>query len=487
MTDPESSPAGDPAVLHAALLRVHGSQGGSVGVGFLVTEDLVLTCAHVVSTALGLPGGETPPEGAQLTLDAALLAVPGQEPVPGRASVRVWGPAQPASVDLAVLALDAPLPGTRPIRLIKTGPQETWDHQARVFGFPQGRPGGVWHRGVLRAQQADQWVQLDLSGQGHRVSAGFSGTAVWDKELGGVVGLMAVAEAGNPPVSYLIPTKVLISAWPELEPLTEPPSLEPLAEPPSPFRGLKAFQESDTEVYFGRDDDADKVAKITAAEPWTTLVGPSGCGKSSLALAGVIPRRRKAGDCAVVVHFAAYNTALRALAAALLPLQSPELSEADRPARITALTEELATRGLRETAFRILELQSRKRLLIVLDQFEELLDQSDSAIAELAEVLDGPNTPDNVAVLATLRADLLEHALKHSRLGKLVGKKIQALQPMRPDQLREVISKPVDAVPGAFYEDRLVERILADAGSEPGILPLLGFTLDQFGGGAGAD
>ncbi|MEU4788047.1 trypsin-like peptidase domain-containing protein [Nocardiopsis alba] len=471
MTTPEPSAGGDPAALHAALLRVQDSRGEPVGVGFLVAEDLVLTCAHVVSTALGLPGGEMPPDGAQLVLEAALLpAMPGREPVSGTARVRVWGPAQPAAADLAVLALEAPLPGARPIRLIKTGPQQTWDHPSRVFGFPQGHPEGVWHSGTLRARLAGQWVQLDQSGQGHRVSAGFSGSAVWDEQLGGVVGLMTVAEAGTPPVSYLIPTDRLIAAWPDLG---------PLAEPPSPFRGLNAFQESDTGSYFGREADADQLAAITARERWTTLVGPSGCGKSSLAMAGVIPRRRKAGDSAVVVHFAAYNTALRALAAALLQELNPELSEAERPARITELTEELATRGIRETAFRILELKKSSRLLVVLDQFEELLDQSDSAIDELAEVLGGPGTPDQVAVLATLRADLLEHALAHPRLGPLVSRKIQALQPMRPDQLREVIAKPVDAVPGARYEDELIERILADAGSEPGILPLLGFTLDQ--------
>ncbi|MFD7451808.1 trypsin-like peptidase domain-containing protein [Kitasatospora sp. NPDC059827] len=471
MTSPEPVAGGDPAALHAALLRVQDSRGEPVGVGFLVAEDLVLTCAHVVSTALGLPGGEMPPDGAQLVLDAALLpAMPEREPMSGTARVRVWGPAQPAAADVAVLALEAPLPSARPIRLIKTGPQQTWDHPSRVFGFPQGHPEGVWHSGTLRARLAGQWVQLDQSGQGHRVSAGFSGSAVWDEQLGGVVGLMTVAEAGTPPVSYLIPTDRLIAAWPDLG---------PLVEPPSPFRGLNAFQESDAGSYFGREADADQLAAITASERWTTLVGPSGCGKSSLAMAGVSPRRRKAGDSAVMVHFAAYNTALRALAAALLQELDPELSEVERPARVTELTEELATRGIRETAFRILELKKTSRLLVVLDQFEELLDQSDSAIDELADVLGGPGTPDQVAVLATLRADLLEHALAHPRLGPLVSRKVQALPPMRPDQLREVIAKPVDAVPGARYEDELIERILADAGSEPGILPLLGFTLDQ--------
>lgn len=36
----------------------------------------------------------------------------------------------------------------------------------------------------------------------------------------------------------------------------------------------------------------------------------------------------------------------------------------------------------------------------------------------------------------------------------------------------------MDAVPAVRYETGLVDRILQDTGTEPGALPLLGFTLD---------
>ncbi|KQV20907.1 hypothetical protein ASE03_12585 [Kitasatospora sp. Root187] len=338
-----------------------------------------------------------------------------------------------------------------------------------MFGLPQGRPGGVWHAGVLRGRQADGWVQLDLSGEGYRVSGGFSGGAVWDQELGGVVGLMAVAEAGNPPVSYLLPASTLFASWPELQ---------ALALPPSPFRGLSPFREADAAVFFGRDADAVEVALIVGGERWTTLVGPSGCGKSSLAMAGVIPRRRQAGDVTAVVRFAWYDSGLRALAAALMPLLGPEPAEAERAGRISELAAELGQRGLREITHRILHLHSGQRLLLVVDQLEELLTLGDDDIDAVAEVLTGPSTTPAVAVLATLRADLLDAALVHPRLGPLVSRRVHALDPMTPDQLGEAVRRPIEAVPGISYEEALPERILADAGTGPGVLPLLGFTLD---------
>ncbi|GAB3157756.1 hypothetical protein GCM10027258_67290 [Amycolatopsis stemonae] len=86
--------------------------------------------------------------------------------------------------------------------------------------------------------------------------------------------------------------------------------------------------------------------------------------------------------------------------------------------------------------------------------------------------------PATVRVLCTLRADFLEPVLAHPLLGPVVSKRVCAVEPMRPEQLREIIAKPVGEVPGVHYEPHLAERILADTGSEPGALPLLGFTLD---------
>lgn len=458
-------PAEGPGSLDAAVLRIFAASGGSVGLGFLVTDRFALTCAHVVAAALGTEDDARPPVGAEVLLDLPLL---GPAQVGAKARVDQWFPALSSGAgDVAVLRLDVPLAGARPVRLVEV--DDVWGHPVRAYGLPDGRPGGVWHSGVLRHRQANGWVQADLVGDGYRVSPGFSGGPVWDDELAGVVGMVAVAESGEPPVSYLIPTSGLLATW---------PGLRELVLPPSPFRGLRPFMETDAAIFHGRRAESDEVAQIVAGTRWTTVVGPSGCGKSSLAMAGVLPRRRAAGDLPVTMRPGHHATPSHALASALLPLLEPELSETRRLTEISNLAAVLAVQGLHEIVPRVLELHGAERLLVVVDQFEELLDLLPTAVDELARVLFQEDTPAGVKVLCTLRADFLEPVLAHPRLGPVASKRVHALEPMRPDQLNKIITTPVDEIPGVRYEPGLDKRVLADAGAAPGALPLLGFTLD---------
>ncbi|MFJ4539372.1 trypsin-like peptidase domain-containing protein [Streptomyces tibetensis] len=450
-----------------------------MGLGFLVTDELALTCAHVINAALGTSLGTEPAADARIALKLPLLRAPaGSTPddaasgAPGvTASVECWIPPRSSGAgDVAVLRLDAVVRGGRPIRLVDA--PDVWKHPARVFGLPAGRRGGVWHSAVLRARQADGWVQADLAGGGYRVSAGFSGSPVWDEELRGVVGMMALAEKDEPPASYLIPTADLLDAWPELR---------DLALPPSPFRRLLAFEEADAAVFHGRRAESDAVARMVAGERWTAIVGPSGSGKSSLALAGVLPRLRPDNTSVIVLRPSAGSTPTAGLALELLALLEPDRSETDRLRHLPVFTETLVgTGGMANAVSRLLVRQHSRRLLVVLDQFEELLARDAAAVDDLAGVLFDETLPDTVRVLTTLRADFLGAVLDHPRLGRAFdGRQAYALGPMHPDQLRDVVTLPVDATPGVQYEAHLVDRILADTGTEPGALPLLGFALDQ--------
>ncbi|WP_331449121.1 serine protease [Streptomyces prasinus] len=463
-----------PKGLERALLRIRDGRGEPVGLGFLVSDTVALTCAHVVSAALGTPAGTPPGPGARVPVDLPLVAGGPQ----ADAVVELWlpprGPGDEPSgaADVAVLRFEAPLPGAGPVRLV--GADEPadglWGHRVRAFGLPAGRPGGVWHAGVLRGRQADGWVQADLVGGGYPVSRGFSGGPVWDDRLSGVVGMVTVAESARPPVSYLIPTDGLAAAWPELG---------PLVLPPSPFRGLQAFEEADATVFHGRRNESDKVARALEQQRWVTVVGPSGSGKSSLALAGVAPRLRARGARVVVMRPASGSSPLAALASALLPLLEPGLSETRLLARLPELAGELRHHGLSGTTDRLLARQDGDRLLLVVDQLEELLQQPADGVRELADVLFTADAlPPAVRVLATLRADFLEPVLGHPHLGPVTGRHLHALGPLGPDGLREIVTAPVDALPGVAYESRLADRILAETGTEPGALPLLALTLD---------
>lgn len=69
---------------------------------------------------------------------------------------------------------------------------------ARISDFPTGRSADVWHTGVLRSRQADDWIQTEPASDVYRVSEGFSGTPAWDEELSVVVRMMVAAESEEP-------------------------------------------------------------------------------------------------------------------------------------------------------------------------------------------------------------------------------------------------------------------------------------------------
>ncbi|MGW1192007.1 nSTAND1 domain-containing NTPase [Streptomyces sp. NPDC002559] len=478
-----------PKALDGALLRILDARRQPVGVGFLVSDTMALTCAHVISAALGTapePGARVPVDlplvpGAPSSDAAVERWVPPRGP-DGEPSGPAVGPAS-GTADIAVLRFPAPLPGAGPVRLVDANtraeepageragdvPDGHWGHPVRAFGLPVGRSGGVWHAGVLRGRQADGWVQADLVGDGYPVSRGFSGGPVWDDRLSGVVGMVTVAESGHPPVSYLIPTGGLLAAC---------PGLGPLVRPPSPFRGLAAFEEADAAVFHGRRAESDTIAHALDERQYVTVVGPSGSGKSSLALAGVAPRLRAHGA-VVVMRPESGSSPLAALASALLPLLQPGLPETRRLARLPELSGTLRRRGLADTTDRLLELHGGSRLLVIVDQLEELLQQPPDAVRELADVLFATDAlPPTVRVLTTLRADFLEPVLGNPHLGPATGRHLHALGPLGENGLRDIVTAPVDALPGVSYEPHLVERILADTGTEPGALPLLALTLD---------
>lgn len=207
--------------LKASIVRIFSTSKTIVGVGFLVSEKHVLTCAHVVAQALNIPPEDTtemPTE--EICLDFPLIA---SEKISAR--VIFWQPVQPSTSisvekvkDIAVLELQSDPPDRASfLRLVEAG--NLWEHPFRVFGFPAGHDDGVWASGVLREKQAEDWVQIeDVKESGFRVEQGFSGAPVWDEQLGRVVGMVVAAERRpDTKVAFIIPTAELIKALSQMK------------------------------------------------------------------------------------------------------------------------------------------------------------------------------------------------------------------------------------------------------------------------------
>ncbi len=196
--------------LNSAIVRIRTANGRTViGAGFLVTNQRIFTCAHVVTIALDLLQDSPNPSQDILRLDFPLLASDSIL----TACVIYWQP----TTDIAVLELTTDPPaGSKPVRLVTAN--NLWAHSFRAFGFPSSYEDGVWTSGVLRGQTAAGWVQIeDVKEPGYWIQPGFSGAPVWDEQLDGVAGIAVAADTDRvTKAAFMILAQALIEAWPEL-------------------------------------------------------------------------------------------------------------------------------------------------------------------------------------------------------------------------------------------------------------------------------
>jgi WD40 repeat protein len=267
---------------------------------------------------------------------------------------------------------------------------------------------------------------------------------------------------------------------------TDTPALaETFTPAENPYKGLRAFGESDAEHFFGRDALVDQLVAAVGEHRLVAVVGPSGIGKSSVVKAGLVPALRKG----------ALPGSARWLMADLFPGAYPFEDLAAALLRVAVerpddLVEELARDelGIRRMAKRILPADSE--LLLVVDQFEELFTlTTDEEVRR--RFLDGltalaadSRTP--VRVVVTLRADFLDHPLRYPEFGELLGAGMVTVAAPSEDELAEAIERPAATV-GVRFEPGLVSQIVADVHDQPGALPLLQYALTELFGARTSD
>lgn len=206
-----------------SIVRILSDAADVVGTGFLISPKQVLTCAHVIASAQGESLQVDMPQG-EIPLNFPLLA-PDQKCT---AQAVFWDPA----LDVAVLEIADSLPaGAQPAPLVQN--PDLWQHPFRAFGFPTAFENGVWASGRILAREASGWLQIEDSKEtGYFVQPGFSGGAVWDESLGGVVALVVAADT-SPGVrtAFALPVTTALATWreggqieieiPEKEPATQ--------------------------------------------------------------------------------------------------------------------------------------------------------------------------------------------------------------------------------------------------------------------------
>jgi len=278
-----------------------------------------------------------------------------------------------------------------------------------------------------------------------------------------------LATVGRPTMAELVPML--------LADLTgvRPASPEPLA---NPYKGLRAFDESDAADFFGRDGMVDEVLARLARDDIrgriVLVVGGSGTGKSSAVRAGLLPRLRR-GDVAGSESWFITTT---------VPGSSPfkELAEGLRRVAVvepTALADRLAEGPEAIDSVLRQVVPGNGQLLLVIDQLEELftLAGEDDQRSFLLGVMHALSLPHSrLRVVATLRADFYDRPLALQPLADVVNDATVTMVPMSAAELEAAIVGPLDRI-GGGVERSLVTELVSAVVDEPAALPSLQFAL----------
>ncbi len=252
----------------------------------------------------------------------------------------------------------------------------------------------------------------------------------------------------------------------------------------SPFPGLRPFDIEQHGVFFGRSGEVGQLTGLLRSPAERVegavllVVGPSGCGKSSLVRAGLLSKMADEPGWWTLPPILPGTDPVAALVRQL----ATAAQQLGLGWTVAQVRHQLDDTGLTGLADELLLAARARRLLLVVDQFEELLTQTAPAErARFAQLL-RPALGGPVQVVATLRPEFLDQLLVDSDLAVLPTR-TYTLRPLRREALRAVIEGPAQLA-GIGVDDDLVARLVADTDSGEA-LPLLAFTLAQLADGVG--
>jgi formylglycine-generating enzyme required for sulfatase activity len=253
----------------------------------------------------------------------------------------------------------------------------------------------------------------------------------------------------------------------------------------SPYPGLMHFTRKYAPVFFGRHADVRAVLDRMHGPDGRFIIvsGDSGVGKSSLVDAGILPKLVEGGlpggepcECVRIVPSQRqdpWSSLLVALGSLVTRagLRPDELVEQlnQSPNTLSNLLKRLIKEGMNGRA-----------LVLFLDQMEELFTAQDATqTRQFLTALYRAAQEKTVWVLATIRSDHLQHCHGHAEMRAVLGSKgHHPLGPIEAFMLEDLITQPARCA-GLHVDDDLAKRIVYEAGSDPGNLPILAFLLNQ--------
>lgn len=410
-------------------------------------------------------------------VESPFLFLPGAPVVTGRVDPAAFSPADRS--DIAVLRLDDVPAGASVLPLGSAA--DCRGHRVSVFGAPDGGRYGYAYAGDLLPDLEGKGQRLQLTGA-NDITVGYSGSPVIDDLTGLAVGMVREfssvdKHSRGSGVAYATPAQTL---WQTDSTLVE--------SAVCPYRGLAPFDAEHRRWFHGRADAVQQIVRALGQRA-VLVLGPSGSGKSSLLNAGVLPQVVPDPDRPGADGWTAITAR---------PGQDL-LAELDR-AGLTGASAEGLGPAVRS---RLASVPAGSRLLLVIDQFEEVFTRPETAdpgadpsgaLSLLGDLSLLIREPLALTVVLVMRDDF------YAPLAAMAPDLFQALSrclvnipaTLTRTDVEAIIKSPADSV-GLHFEEGLVGRIVRDlesAGNDTvgrnipvTVLPLLELALLQLWAG----
>jgi formylglycine-generating enzyme required for sulfatase activity len=278
----------------------------------------------------------------------------------------------------------------------------------------------------------------------------------------------------------------------------------------SPYRGLEAMEEKDSDYFFGRKRETVELLSALAGSTGQlpVLIGNSGVGKSSLAQAGVLaalkrqawPEEANAPNAwPAAFHnsrqwcffsFRPGTDPLKALVEAFLDRWQFAATDPERATRQYGWME--ALRSGKATLSDLIDATERRckeldqpeppGFFLYIDQGEELYVRAeDGQRRRFSEVLVQALADQRLRAMMSMRSDFLG-ALQSDKPLFRARQQID-VPPLGEEELREVVARPAQMLAARFETEGLIDiisrRAADDGARDVGALPLLSYTLDD--------
>jgi uncharacterized RDD family membrane protein YckC len=268
----------------------------------------------------------------------------------------------------------------------------------------------------------------------------------------------------------------------------------------NPFPGLRPFRTDEEHLFFGRENQVDRMIDKLAARRFLAVVGISGSGKSSLVNCGLRPALHRgymarAGAAWRMAQFRPGNDPIGQLARALA---APGVLF-DQPMTGTLSTEALVEATLRLGSLGLVDMVEQAalppgtQLLVIVDQFEELFrfralshmpakdtfGPTEDAIAFVRLLLEATARFEvPIHVVLTMRSDFLGDCAQFAGLPEAINEGQYLVPRLTREEIRAAVTGPV-GVAGVEISPVLVTRLLNDVGGNPDQLSILQHALNR--------